>query len=204
MTAARYVFSDVPANPGSSLSRFALDTGPNGATVDPIELVATAYGSLFGQHLAETPILRPGHAELPLKQVTLFDGVYQLTDRGILRGNVTRQPIRQGKFNKLASGATGAALLDEFFTGGHAWQESRDHTVWDALLEACKAMRPDGENSDASTLPPRLHSPFALGSPPPRTICRARPPETRAQRGGAPRTPQIARPSSLPRRDQDW
>jgi hypothetical protein len=132
--------SEVPAS-GASTSRFCLGTSPNGDTADPPAVVALAFATLTEDRLAAASELPPEAREVELRYVGRKDsGDWAMFKRGRVRGTVTRDPIRPGKFSKLNLEA--GALLDSFFLGEEAFLSAPDFAVWDALLEMCVTLNP--------------------------------------------------------------
>ena len=78
--------------------------------------------------------------EVALRYVAKAGTDWAMFERGSVRGEVTAEPVRPGRFTKTK--VSGAALLDELLIGGDAFVQAPDHLVWAALLKAVRELNP--------------------------------------------------------------
>ena len=145
-TPTKYAFRDVLPNPNGT--RFAITTGPGGATVTAAANVVNAFESLGFDLAKAAETIRPPTKSVALKKIcrSQDDGTYSLVDAvgGPWKALASVVSVPAGRFTKLA--AIGGELLDLVFLGEEPYRTARDEQIYDAALIVARAERLQGRD----------------------------------------------------------
>jgi hypothetical protein len=116
---------------------------PAGVNSPGATTVTLLWSQMAEAQKRELSAIQPPTATVKLKYVYLDERTqeFRIKDRGSITRPLAFEKRRSGQFT--TEKLRGAALLDELFENG---SKARDEAVWDALLEATTAMRPDPAN----------------------------------------------------------
>ena len=141
-----YAIEAVPPVGDDTSTRFAIGVSPGGFSTRPGANVGLVFNHLVEKMILAAPGLAPEVKTIPMKRVIVNgEGQHVLIDTAPVTAVVTHETVRSGRFSK--SSLTGGALVDDLLLSGPSLSSARDETVWDAVLEMCRAIGTSGEET---------------------------------------------------------